>query len=76
MRKHQRGVLKGIGSVLWLPGVVESCGLLAAVQNRNQEQEPVMMKLFQAESSRSNQELFAPTKASLHYPERGFISVF
>lgn len=30
----------------------------------------------EAESNRSNQEMFTHTKASLHYPQRGFISVF
>lgn len=51
-------------------------GLLAAVENMNHEREPVMMNLPEAESSRSNQEMFTHTKASLHYPQRGFISVF
>lgn len=35
VRKHQRGVLKGISSVLWLPGVVESYGLLAGTRSRS-----------------------------------------
>lgn len=57
-------------------GFNAASGLLAAEENMNHELEPVMMNLPEAESSRSNQEMFTHTKASLHYPQPGFISVF
>lgn len=51
-------------------------GLLATVKNMKHEQKHAMMNLPEAKSNRSNQEMFTHTKASLHYPQRGFISVF
>lgn len=71
VREHQRGARSNTQrcfkrrqlSTRAVRGATE----LQEGENRNHE--GAMTNLLHAESSRSNQELFAPTKASLRYPE-------
>lgn len=50
-------------------GTLPVRGVTELQEGEKRNHEGVMKNLLEAESSHSNQELFAPTKASLRYPE-------